>query len=76
MSISLLDFIWTMRVFPLIWTATGGGPGHATEVITTYTYKKAFNDFQYSAASAAAFIILIVSMFMAFFYVRQQKARG
>jgi multiple sugar transport system permease protein len=76
MSISLLDFIWTMRVFPLIWTATGGGPGHATEVLTTYIYKKAFNDFQYSAASAAAFIILLVSMFMAFFYVRKQKVQG
>ena len=76
MSISLLDFIWTMRVFPLIWAATGGGPGYSTEVITTYTYKKAFTDFQYSAASAAAFIILVVSMFMAFFYVRRQKVQG
>jgi len=76
MSISLLDFIWTMRVFPLIWAATGGGPGHSTEVITTYTYKKAFTEFQYSAASAAAFIILVVSMIMAFFYVRKQKVHG
>ncbi|TIR61922.1 MAG: sugar ABC transporter permease, partial [Mesorhizobium sp.] len=25
-SISLLDFIWTMQVFPLIWITTGGGP--------------------------------------------------
>ena len=76
MSISLLDFIWTMRVFPLIWMATGGGPGRTTEVLTTYTYKLAFTEFQYSAASAAAFIILVVSMFMAFFYVRKQKAQG
>jgi multiple sugar transport system permease protein len=76
MSISLLDFIWTMRVFPLIWTATGGGPGHATEVITTYTYKLAFEGLQYSIASASAFIVLIISMFMAFFYVRQQKVAG
>jgi len=76
MSISLLDFIWTMRVFPLIWAATGGGPGYATEVITTYTYKKAFTEFQYSAASASAFIILTVSMVMAFFYVRKQKVQG
>ena len=76
MSISLLDFIWTMRVFPLIWVATGGGPGHATEVLATYTYKRAFTDFQYSAASASAVIILVVSMFMAFFYVRKQKMQG
>jgi multiple sugar transport system permease protein len=76
MSISLLDFIWTIRVFPLIWAATGGGPIHATEMIATYTYKQAFTNFQYSAASASAFIILIVSMFMAFFYVRNQKIQG
>ena len=76
MSISLLDFIWTMRVFPLIWAATGGGPGYSTEVITTYIYKKAFTDFQYSAASATAFFILLISMFMAFFYVRRQKVQG
>ena len=75
MSISLLDFIWTMRVFPLIWAATGGGPGRSTEVLGTYTYKKAFTDYQFSAASAAAFIILIISMFMAFFYVRRQKVQ-
>jgi multiple sugar transport system permease protein len=73
MSISLLDFIWTMRVFPLIWTATGGGPIHATEVVATYTYKQAFNHYQYSAASASAFIILLMSMTMAFFYIKNQK---
>jgi multiple sugar transport system permease protein len=76
LSISLLDFIWTMRVFPLIWTATGGGPIHATEVVATYTYKQAFTHFQYSAASASAFIILLLSMTMAFFYVKNQKIQG
>ena len=41
-SIALLDFIWTMQVFPLVWMTTGGGPIHATEMLSTYTYKLAF----------------------------------
>ena len=42
-SIALLDFIWTMQVFPLVWMTTGGGPIYATEMLSTYTYKLAFS---------------------------------
>ena len=45
-SISLLDFIWTMQVFPLVWMTTGGGPIHATEMMSIYTYKLAFSRFR------------------------------
>jgi multiple sugar transport system permease protein len=76
MSISLLDFIWTTQTFPLVWMATGGGPGRSTEVLSTYTYKLAFNQYQYSAASAAAVLILLFSMVLAFFYVNHQRMRG
>ncbi len=75
-SIAMLDFIWTMQVFPLVWMTTGGGPIHATEVLGTYTYKLAFSTLQFSLASASAVIILVLSMSVAFFYVRHQKARA
>lgn len=75
MSISMLDFIWTMQVFPLVWMTTGGGPIHATEMLSTFTYKLAFSTYKFSLASASAVIILILSMGVAFFYVRHQKAR-
>jgi multiple sugar transport system permease protein len=74
-SIAMLDFIWTMQVFPLVWMTTGGGPIHATEMLGTFTYKLAFSNFKFSLASASAVIILILSMSVAFFYVRHQKAR-
>jgi multiple sugar transport system permease protein len=74
-SIAMLDFIWTMQVFPLVWMTTGGGPIHSTEVLGTYTYKLAFSTYNFSLASASAVIILVLSLFVAFFYVRQQKAR-
>jgi multiple sugar transport system permease protein len=74
-SIALLDFIWTMQVFPLVWMTTGGGPIYATEVLSTYTYKLAFSRYQFSLAAASAICILILSMSMTYFYIKHQKAR-
>jgi multiple sugar transport system permease protein len=74
-SIALLDFIWTMQVFPLVWMTTGGGPIHATEMLSTYTYKLAFRQYDFSLASASAILILLLSMSMTYFYIRHQKAR-
>ena len=74
-SIALLDFIWTMQVFPLVWMTTGGGPIHATEMLSIYTYKPAFSSYEFSLASASAVCILIISMSMTYFYIKHQKAR-
>ncbi len=74
-SMALLDFIWTTQQFALIWMTTGGGPLGSTEMLSTFTYKLAFSKYQFGAASAAAVIVLVISMILAFFYVRAQKAR-
>lgn len=74
-SIALLDFIWTMQVFPLVWMTTGGGPIHATEMLSTYTYKLAFREYDFSLASASAILILLISMSMTYFYIKHQRAR-
>lgn len=74
-SMAMLDCIWTMQQFTLVWMTTGGGPIRATEMLSTYTYKLAFSKYEFSLASASAVIILIFSMLLAFVYVKTQKAR-
>ena len=74
-SMALLDFIWTTQQFALIWMTTGGGPLGSTEMLSTFTYKLAFSKYQFGTASAAAVVVLGISMVLAFFYVRAQKAR-
>ncbi len=74
-SMSMLDIIWTSQQFALIWMTTGGGPINATEMLSTFTYKLAFSNYQFSQASASAVIILILSTILAFFYARYQTAR-
>jgi multiple sugar transport system permease protein len=74
-SMALLDLIWTSQQFALIWMTTGGGPINSTEMLSTFTYKLAFSEYNFSLAAASAVIILAFSMVLAFFYVRYQKAR-
>ncbi len=73
-SIAMLDFIWTLHLFPLVWMTTGGGPGHSTEMLSTSTYKLAFSTYDFSMASASAVLILLFSMAVAMVYIRHQKA--
>ena len=74
-SMATLDLLWTTQQFALIWLTTGGGPINFTEMLSTFTYKLAFSNFQFSEASASAVIILLGSLIVAFFYVRQQRAQ-
>lgn len=74
-SMAMLDLIWTSQQFALIWMTTGGGPINDTEMLSTFTYKEAFSKYEFSVASASAVIILLLSMVLAYFYVRHQKAR-
>lgn len=72
-SIAMLDFIWTLQSFNVIWMLTGGGPVNATETLSIYIYKLAFQKVDYSMAGTAATVLLIVCVLIAIFYVRQQK---
>ena len=72
-SIAMLDFIWTLQSFNVIWMLTGGGPVNTTQTLSIYIYKLAFQKVDYSMASTSATILLIVCIIVAIFYVRQQK---
>lgn len=72
-SIAMLDFIWTLQSFNVVWMLTGGGPVEKTEMLSIYIYKLAFQKVNYSMASTTATVLLIVCIIFAIFYVRQQK---
>ena len=72
-SISMLDFVWSIQSFAVIWMLTGGGPVKTTETLSIYIYKLAFNSSKYALASATSVIVLIICIIIAVFYVRQQK---
>lgn len=74
-AMAMLDFIWNMQQFSIVWLATGGGPVNATETIATYTYKLAFSKYEFSLSATSGVLLFAVSMIVALVYVRHQKAR-
>jgi multiple sugar transport system permease protein len=73
LSVGLLDGIWTMNLFPLIWLTTGGGPNGTTESIATLTYRMAFDEFEFGRASALGVVALIITLFLTRFYLKAQS---
>jgi multiple sugar transport system permease protein len=74
-SLVMLDFVWTIQQFALIWMTTGGGPINATEMMSTLIYKLGFSKYEYAQASAAAVILLVVCTIVAYLYVRHQRGQ-
>jgi ABC-type sugar transport system permease subunit len=67
LSLYILAFIGKMKIFDLVWIMTQGGPLWATETVSTYVYKRAFNwntfDLGYPSAIAASwFVVVCVSV--------------
>ncbi|MFP4646770.1 MAG: carbohydrate ABC transporter permease [Candidatus Acetothermia bacterium] len=57
---AILIIVGSLKYFPLIWVMTGGGPGHATELMATYMYSQAFSRFNmgYGSTIAVAMFLL------------------
>jgi len=64
-----LDTVWEFRRFALVKVMTEGGPGHATEVLSTLVYKQYFRFFQFEYASAIAILMSGVIMLFSMPYV-------
>ena len=73
-SIALLDFVWTIQVFAVLWMLTGGGPVNTTTTLSVYIYKKVFYGSEYAIASTAAVIVLVLCSVVAFIYARYQNS--
>ncbi|MCO6391830.1 ABC transporter permease subunit [Aliihoeflea aestuarii] len=62
-SLYILAFIGKMKVFDLVWIMTQGGPLWATETVSTYVYKRAFNwntfDLGYPSAIATVWFLVV-----------------
>jgi multiple sugar transport system permease protein len=61
-TIGLFDIVTTAVYFDLIWITTRGGPAKSTEVLSTFTYTKAFLSFDFGFASALSIILFLVSI--------------
>ncbi len=69
-SVLVLGFIYTFKVYDLVYVMTEGGPVNATHLLSTYSYKLSFDMFQYSKGSAVANVLFVILLLVGVLYLK------
>lgn len=73
MIMIILHVIFTLNNFDIVFLSTGGGPLGTTEVLATYVYKLAFNQYTLGYAASIGLVMLILLMFFTVVYVKLEE---
>jgi len=72
----ILNVIYSLHVFDLIYVMTGGGPGFSTTVLVQYIYQMAFTEGEMGYASAIGvvlYLMLLVFTVFQWWFTRQSE---
>jgi len=61
----IIGIITSFTSFDLVYVMTGGGPGHATELLITYIFKAAFTLTQFDYAAAMTVVMFVIYLAVA-----------
>lgn len=70
LSVLTLGFVYTFKVFDLVWVMTKGGPNSSTELVSTYSYRLSFEQFQFSKGAAAANVLFVILLLVGLLYIK------
>ena len=73
LSVLVLGFVYTFKVFDLIFVMTGGGPIDATEVLATYSYRLSFSQYKFGEGASVANILFLILFCIALVYLKLLK---
>jgi multiple sugar transport system permease protein len=73
MIMIILHVIFTLNNFDIVFLSTGGGPLGTTEVLATYVYKLAFNQYTLGYAASIGLVMLILLMAFTVVYVKLEE---
>jgi ABC-type sugar transport system permease subunit len=74
--VTAITLIGGFSVFDIIFVMTGGGPGNASDVLGTYTYKMAFQQNEAGYGSALSMLITVLSLIAAYVFVRFRERQS
>jgi multiple sugar transport system permease protein len=68
--VAILKTVFALKMFDQVVTLTGGGPGQSTQTLAYLVYSVAFRWYDMGYASAIAWILTTVLVFLAIWYLR------
>lgn len=74
-TVTLLQIVFSLKVFDMPWVMTRGGPAHASETLTIFVYNEAFQNqnFEYACAAAVVACVLIVIVTLGYVVASRRK---
>lgn len=69
----LLGFIYTFKVFDIIYAMTGGGPANASQILPYYSYELSFKMFKFGEGAAVSTVSFAIILIFAAIYVYLSK---
>lgn len=76
LNLVVLSFIGKMKIFDLVWITTKGNPLWATETVSTYVYKRAFEwstfDLGYPSTIATVWFVIVLATVLGLSWVFRQ----
>ncbi|MBL7005720.1 MAG: sugar ABC transporter permease [Spirochaetia bacterium] len=65
----MLGFIYTLKVFDLIWVMTNGGPVNATTTMPVWSYRASFVLFKFSQGATISNVLFAMTLVLAIVYI-------
>jgi ABC-type sugar transport system permease subunit len=75
-TLGILTVTNDLRAFDMVWVMTQGGPGGASDVLTSYVYSNAFQSQKFGPATAASIIMMVVMISITIILQLVKKAGG
>ncbi|WP_301472515.1 carbohydrate ABC transporter permease [Brachybacterium sp.] len=69
----ILNVVFSLQAFDIIYVLTGGGPGFSTTVLIQYVFRAAFQDAQMGYAAALG--LVLVAILLLFTLLRQRASK-
>ena len=73
----LLGFVYTLKVFDIIWIMTKGGPGDASTTLATWSYRLGFGTLvpKFGPGAAVGNLLIVIAVVFGFIYLRVQRSQ-
>jgi multiple sugar transport system permease protein len=74
----LLGFVYTLKVFDIIWIMTRGGPGTSSTTLSTWSYQLGFGSLlpHFGPGAAVGNLLIIVALMFGLLYIRFQRVEA
>jgi len=72
-SLTIIGLTSALKIFDIIYILTRGGPDHASEMLSTYLFSKAFRTYEQGFASAIGTFMIVFVMILTIVQIRQSK---